>query len=297
MPDLDAVTLNFSPASLQVLNFILGFLMFGVALDMKTEDFRQVLHFPKSALLGFFNQYLLFPAVTFGLIWVVKPPPGMALGMILVAACPGGNISNFLTHLSKGNTALSVCLTGTSTLGSLFMTPLLFSFWSAQYPPAANLLRTIRLDPVEMMVSIIILLGIPLTFGMVLAARFPDLVTRIRKPIRTASLIIFIGFVIAALGANWTHFMQLIGIIFGIIAVHNALALITGYGSAALFKLPEADRRAVAIEIAIHNTGLGLILIFAFFNGLGGMAIVAAWWGIWDLITGLGLAYWWQQRS
>lgn len=296
MTELDHIVLNFSPNSLKLLNIVLGFVMFGVALDIKPEDFRNIWSFPKSALLGFFNQYLLFPALTFGLIWIATPPSSIALGLLLVAACPGGNMSNFLTHLSKGNTALSVCLTAFSTVGSILMTPFLFGFWSGLYAPARDLLHAISIDPLEMIGSILLLLGIPIVLGMTLAAKFPQAVDRVRKPIRRLSLLIFIVFLVGAFAANWNTFLQVIGVFFGLILIHNLLALLSGYFSARALGITEADRRAVAIEIAIHNTGLGLILVFTFFKGLGGMALVAAWWGIWDLIVGLALAWWWSRR-
>lgn len=296
MPEINDLRLNFNPTSLQALNIILGFIMFGVALEMKTADFTNLIRFPKAAAIGLFNQYLLFPALTFGLVYLLEPPPSMALGMFLVAACPGGNISNFLTHFAKGNTALSVSITALSTVFSVLMTPLLFAFWSSQYPPAVVLLKEIAIHPLEMFGSIVLLLGIPLTLGMLLAHRFPQQTEKWQKLFRRASLVFFLIFIISAFIANWDNFLRYIPMVFGIIFLHNGLALGIGYLSARLGRLSELDSRAVAIEIAIHNTGLGLILVFSFFGGMGGMALVAAWWGIWDLITGLAIATFWRNH-
>ena len=291
-PDIDQVVLNFSPSSLTLLNVILVFLMFGVALEIRLPDFRNIVAFPRAVFIGLLNQYLIFPTFTFVLVWFWQPPPSMALGLFLVAACPGGNLSNYLTNFSKGNTALSVSMTTVSTVASIIATPALFAFWSSLYPPARHLLREIVLDPIGMIGSIVLILGVPLAVGMWIGVRFPVLTAKIVKPIRKTSLLIFVLFLTGALAANAVHFVNIIGSIFLLIALHNGAALAFGYYLSKFAHLPESDRRAIAIEIAIHNTGLGLVLVLSFFNGLGGMAVVAGWWGIWDLITGLGLAAW-----
>ena len=103
-------------------------------------------------------------------------------------------------------------------------------------------------------------------------------------------------FVLAALQANWEYFIRYVGMVVGVVFVHNASALATGYGLGFVSGLPEPDRRAVSIECGIQNSGLGLILIFNFFDGLGGMAVVAAWWGIWHIVAGLSLATFWSRR-
>ena len=106
MNEIDLVRLNFNPGSLWALNAVIGLVMFGVALDLKLADFKAVLTMPRPVIIGMVGQFILLPAFTFLLIMVIKPSPSIALGMMLVAACPGGNISNFLTHYAKGNTCL-----------------------------------------------------------------------------------------------------------------------------------------------------------------------------------------------
>ena len=109
-------------------------------------------------------------------------------------------------------------------------------------------------------------------------------------------MVIFVGFIVAALAANWTYFLDLAGLIAGLVVAHNALALGLGFGVATLAGLSARDRRSVTLETGIQNSGLGLILIFAFFNGLGGMAVVAAFWGMWHAVSGLALAVWWGRH-
>lgn len=297
MIDIDAVRLNFSPNTLHLLNAILGIVMFGVALDLRGEDFRRVLANPRPVLVGLAGHYVVFPAFTYLLVMVIKPPPSVALGMMLVASCPAGNISNFLVNLARGNTALSVSISSTSTVLSVVATPLVLNFWGSMYPPTRLLLRTVAVDPVDMFVTILVLLGLPLMAGMFVARRWPAFTERVRVPMKRLSIGIFVSFLVLALAANWQYFLRSVGGVVGAVFLHNALALTTGYWTAAALGLPVRDRRAVSFEVGIQNSGLGLILIFTFFGGLGGMAIVAAWWGIWHIIAGLSLATYWSRRT
>ncbi len=297
MASIDQVTLNFSPAGLTALNVVLGIVMFGVALDLKVSDFARLLRTPRAFFLGFLSQFFLLPALTFVLVLVTRPSPSMALGLILVAACPGGNISNFITHRAGGNTALSVSLTGAATICAIVMTPFNLAFWGDLYAPAAPLVRETSVSPLEMAGTVAVLLLLPLAIGMAVNARLPVLAERMRGPMRVLSLLIFAGFVLAALAANWRYFIDYVGAVAGIVFLHNALALAGGYGLAAAGGLDEGDRRAVAIETGIQNSGLGLVLIFNFFHGLGGMAIIAAWWGVWHILSGMALAAWFRRRD
>ncbi|MBX7059423.1 MAG: bile acid:sodium symporter family protein [Leptospirales bacterium] len=297
MMPIDQVRLNFNPASLTALNIILGFVMFGVALDMKLADFRNAWRSPKPILIGLFAQFVLLPAATFGLVWLIRPAPSIALGMFLVASCPGGNISNFLTHLARGNTALSVSMTAVSTFVATFMTPLNFSLWAGLYAPTQALLRDFTLDRWEMLLAVFLLLGLPMSIGLFVSQRFPAFSHRLKTPMRYLSIAIFGLFVIGALAANFRYFLDYVGYVVFFVMLQNGAALFSGYAAALLSRLPEGDRRAVAIEVGIQNSGLGLILIFNFFDGLGGMAIIAAWWGIWHILSGLSVAFWWRRRA
>jgi len=296
MNELDAVRLNFSPESLVALNFILAFVMFGVALDMKWEDFRGIRAAPRAVLIGMAAQFLLLPAAAWALTMLLRPQPSIALGVILVACCPGGNISNFLTNFARGNTALSVTMTAFSTVGALFFTPFNASLWGSLNPATDAILRKIAIDPLEMFAAVAVLLVIPALAGMSVAHRFPRFAARARRPFRILSIGIFVAFVVLALAANWDYFLRYTSRVVIAVFVLNALGLSLGYFAARSVRLPPADRRAVSIEVGIQNSGLGLILIFNFFGGLGGMAITAAWWGIWHILSGLALATWWRRH-
>lgn len=304
---LDHVRLNFTSSGLLFLNVSLAFIMFGVALDIKFQHFKDVIAKPASAITGIISQFVLLPALTFLLVLVLNPTPTVALGMILVASCPGGNISNFISSMAKGNAALSVSLTAFSTLSAIFMTPLNFSLWGSLYIDFYNakgvmdLVRPLEIDKIQMFQTVFILLGLPIMAGLYFAQKFPKTTDKIKKPIKTASVLFFIIMVIGMLSANFSHFMKYVHLVFIIVLIHNALALSTGFGFSILTKRSRFDRRAITIETGIQNSGLALALIFnpKIFPPnleLGGMAIIAAWWGIWHIISGLSIATLWSKK-
>lgn len=297
MSDIDAIRLNFSPESLMLLNAILAIVMFSIALDLKPSDFRALVRTPKALLTGMVSQFVVLPALTFAMLLATNPQPSIALGLILVAACPGGNISNFITHRAGGNSALSVSMTGVATLAAIIMTPFNVAFWGNLYEPTRAILRQTTLDPVSIAITVFFMLLLPLMLGVLLNARRPDFAARIRKTMQRISMAIFIGFIVLALAANWAFFLSYAGAVAGLVILHNALALSGGYLSARVARLSEYDRRAITIETGIQNSGLGLVLIFAFFGGLGGMAVAAAFWGVWHAISGLALAALWSRRE
>lgn len=294
---LDQVRLSFSPESLIFLDLTLALIMFGVALSLKISDFSDLLKQPRPALFGLASQFILLPMLTLGLVWVFRPCPSMALGMFLVAACPGGNISNFISQLARGNIALSVSLSAVSTSLSLFMTPANFAFWASLYPPAAEMLAAINLDPFQIFTKIFLTLGLPLILGMLTAAYLPKLTARLVRPMRILSIVIFFGYVVAALGNNFQAFLDNIQYIIVYVFIHNLVALLGGYTFAYLGGIAQAERKTIAIETGIQNSGLALVLIFSpIFDSLGGMAMIAALWGIWHIISGLALASIWSGK-
>ncbi len=293
---IDEIRLNFSEDSLRVLNICLGIIMFGVALDLHWSDFKRLVSEPKSTLTGMASQFLLLPFLTFLLILIFNPNPSIALGMFLVAACPGGNISNFICQLAKGNVALSVSLTAITTMVAIFMTPLNFTFWGSILPGTKALMQEISINPIDMFKTIVILLGLPLVLGMLFNYHFPKITARIKKPVKIASILFFAAFVIIAFSNNYDYFIKYIHLVALMVLIHNALGLTGGFLFAKLMKLPKIDARSISIETGIQNSALALILIFNFFDGKGGMALIAAWWGIWHILSGLTLAAFWSRK-
>lgn len=301
LEQLDSIQLNFNQNSLNMMNIAIAFIMFGVALGIRPRHFKDIALNPKPAIVGIISQYLLLPALTYILVLIIKPSIAVAMGMILVASCPGGNVSNLISSLSKSNVALSVSLTATSTVLSLFMTPLNFAFWGGLYASKSPLLVPISIEPVEMFRTVFIILGIPVILGMLIGMNFPKLVKKIDKPIQIASIIFFAAFLIGALSGNFSLFLKYIHFVFLIVLLHNGVAFFSGYYFPKLMKVSEINARTISIETGIQNSGLALALIFnprifPIELELGGMAFIAAWWGIWHIVAGLSLAYYWRNR-
>ncbi len=296
MSEIDAVRINFSAQNLLLLNVSLGFIMFGVALNLTIEDFKRLARNPKPALIGVCSQFLLLPAVTFLLVWSLQPTPSIALGMILVAACPGGNVSNFMSMNAGGNTALSVTLTAVATVLAIILTPLNLSFWGGLYPPAASLLTTVDVSFWRVFKSVTLILGLPLVLGMSVRRLAEDVARRLSRVMQVLSIALFAGIVLFALRANFQYLIGYLGVVFDLVLLHNIAALVGGYQLAFWTHLSRNDRRTLALETGIQNSGLGLVLIFNFFDGLGGMALVAGWWGVWHIVSGLVLSLYWRDR-
>lgn len=297
MNDIDAIVLNFSPASLTLLNAILAIVMFSIALDLRREDFLSLLSAPKPLITGLVSQFIALPALTYLMIVVVEPRASIALGLILVAACPGGNISNFITKLAGGNSALSVSMTGFATLGAIVLTPVNIAFWGSLYPPTREILTRTSIDPVQIAITVTLMLILPLVIGIWINTTRPQLAQKLRRPLQLLSMAIFVAFIVLAIAANWSFFLSYAWMVAGLVLLHNALALGVGYSLATLARVSSFNRRAITIETGIQNSGLGLVLIFGFFHGLGGMAVVAAFWGIWHAISGLVLAKIWSRTE
>ena len=296
MTEIDAVRLNFSPESLVALDLILAFVLFGVALDIKVADFRRIVTAPRGTVIGLLAHSVLLPAVAWALTMVLKPEPSIALGMILVASCPSGNISNFLVNYARGNTALSVTIAAFSMLGSIFFTPFNLAFWGELNPATRPILHAVELSPWEVLGAVVVLLGVPTSLGIWVSHRYPAFAVRARRSFQVLSLAFFVLFVVGALVVNWDFFLGYTQRVVLFVFLLNAFALLTGYYTARAFRLPEGDRRAVSLEVGIQNSGFGLALVFNFFGGLGGMAIVAAWWGIWHILAGLTVSTWWRRH-
>ena len=298
-PVLDNLKINFDTNGLWALNITLAIIMFGVSLGITIDDFKRLFKNPKLFLTGVFSQFLLFPFITFLLINIINPEPSIALGMIMVAACPGGNISNFMTQLSGGNAALSVSLTAFATLVAVMMTPINLEFWGNLYAPTSEILRTVELDPFELVKLVTLILGIPLILGMSFRKKFPNLAIKIASYLKPLSIVIFLIFIIIAFSQNLDIFMNYIHYVFLIVLLHNFSGYMGGFYFAKAMKLPYFEQKTLALETGIQNSGLGLLLFFNFFedSGLGGMALCIAFWGIWDIISGLGLAYYWSKKA
>lgn len=294
---VDDIQINFNSDNLWVVNLTLSLIMFGVALDIKMSDFTNLLKSPKPVIVGVISQFILIPFVTFLMIIIIKPYPSIALGMIMVAACPGGNISNFMTKLAGGNAALSVSLTAFASVAALIMTPLNFAIWGSFYEPTADILTRVKVAPSEVARFVLLILGIPLIIGMLINHYRPVIASKVSRFLKPVSILIFLAFVAGAFYNNLDIFMEHIHYVFILVIAHNAILYFVGFYFAKLTKLNYLNQKTLSIETGIQNSGLGLLLVFSFFDGLGGMALLVAFWAIWDILSGLLIAYFWSGKS
>jgi BASS family bile acid:Na+ symporter len=299
MMDIDSIRINFSHDLRFAMNLCLGFVMFGVAMNIAVDDFRRITKYPKSLLIGFTSQWLVFPIVTIYLIYLWTPalPASVALGLILVSSCPGGNMSNLLTTVAKGNAALSVSISAVVSLSSIILTPTIFILASYFVPAVQPLLKAIDPNPGEILMTFLSILVIPLILGMTCNHFFPKFINKIKKPVRILSVCIFISFIVFALSGNVENFKKYIHLVALLVIVHNMLGMGSGYLWSKWNRLPEADARAISIETGIQNSGFGLGVIFLLFPKLGGMQLVVAVWAVWDMVSGLLVASYWSWRA
>ena len=296
MEAIDNIVIDFSKDQLMLLNICLGFIMFSISLNLRVDDFLRLVRYPKSSIVGLTSQLLLLPIFTLILIGLWDVAASVALGLILVSCCPGGNISNFSVHLAGGNTALSITLTSIVTMFAILITPITFQFWAGMLPQTSALLNEVEVDPTSMFLSITYLILLPLIAGMVVNHHFHNFAQKISKPVQTLALIIFIAIIAVALYDNRGDLAYYLKLVFLLVLVHNGGALLMGYYFGRINGLNLADSKAVSFETGIQNSGLGLVLVFNFFEGLGGMLLVVAWWGIWDMVSALLLAFYWRSR-
>jgi BASS family bile acid:Na+ symporter len=305
---LDSLNINLGASEMVIVNCILAFVMFGVALGIKLETFKDVFKKPKSVLLGIFLQWAALPAITCLLSIILNPfiTPMVAIGMILVASCPGGNISNFMSAFSKGNIELSVSMTAITTIAAPVITPINFWFWGTIYCKFAaikNDIPTLEIPFMDMLEQILLILGLPIIVGIIFAHYFPNGAKRLMKPAQWLSIILFMGMVavslsqvLTALDQKWTVYIAILCALV-VVIIHNATALSTGYFTGRFAGVSVTDRRSLTIETGIQNSGLGLALLFnpaifdpAVWTNNGGMVIVTALWGVWHIVSGLTVA-------
>ena len=309
LESLNSVTINFGDGGMAIVNIILAFVMFGVALNIKPRTVKDVFKKPKSIVVGAVLQWFALPAITFAVVFALNRfiTPMIALGMILVASCPGGNISNFLSSLSKGNIVLSVSLTAITTSMAPIITPINFFVWGSLYSHFISMKSDIPMLVIPffpMLEQILLLLGLPIVLGLLFAHYFPSATKKITTPSQVISVLLFVGMVVVSFAQNFQIFIDNIFYVFFIVMLHNAVALGTGYFGGKLAKLPHCDTKALTIETGIQNSGLGLILLFnhAIFppeiwhGHYGGMLFITAWWGIWHIISGLCVSYYFRRH-
>lgn len=295
MDDINQIPFNFDPRIGMIVGVMVGLLVFAVSLDLTWEKLLSVIKRPKAPTIGLIAQFGVLPAVAFIAGLYLTDEPSIALGLLLVTCCPGGALSNYLTGVASGDVATSISMTTVSTLFSIVLTPVLFAFWASINPSTLAVLQNIRMDPQRIIMTLLIMLVIPVTAGMLLRGKRPNTANNIRGVTRRTAGIVFAIIVAIIIGGNLKSLALFAQVAILPVLFTFVIAVGLGWGLGWLAGLIAAERRAVAIEVAFQNVALAIGLGIAFFPSLGGIAAVSILWGIVHLVLGFGLAITWNR--
>lgn len=295
MDDINQISFNFDPRIGMIVSVMVGFLVFAVSLDLTWQKLLRVLERPKAPTVGLVAQFGILPAVAFLAGLYLTKAPGIVIGLLLVTCCPGGALSNYLTGVAKGDVATSISMTTVSTLFSIILTPVLFAFWASMNSSTLAVLQHISMDPQRVILTLLIMLVIPITAGMLLRARRPDTANRIRKIVRLMAGVVFAVIVAMIIGSNIKSLTLLAQTALFPVIITFTIAVALGWSLGKLTGLIPADRRAVAIEVAFQNVALAIGLGITFFPSLAGITAVSILWGIVHLTLGTALALVWSR--
>jgi bile acid:Na+ symporter, BASS family len=279
-----------------VLLSVLFVMVYAVSLDLKPADFQYVAKHPKSVAIGLIAQFVLLPWATLSMTLLLDLAAPIEAAMILVACCPGGALSNVITHLGRGNLALSLSISAVSNLTALLLTPINFTQLVALNPITSTWVRSLALDPKDLIVSLLILLALPMSAALLTRRFLPRLADKIRKPLENVALVALLFFIVGALAGQWAVFVKELGHTLPIVIAHNALGLGLGFLASAIGGLTPYDSKAVIIESGMQNSALALGVIATQFNADLAMVAVAGLWGIWHIVSGGVLAVFWRKQ-
>ena len=280
-----------------ILSLVLATMVFSVALELRVADFTRVARAPRAVVAGLVPQFLLLPGATWLATLVLDLPPNVEAAMLLVACCPGGSLSNVVTHFGRGNTALSVSISAVAAVMALVLTPFNFTWMVSTNPATAGWLRQLDIDASAIWWSLLALLAVPMALGLLFSHRWPVLTARFRKPLSNFSLLALLAFIVLGL-VKERHLLtpQILPQLL-IVVLHNGAGLLLGYLAARTFRVSEGDRRAIMIEGGMQNAGLALGIIALQFNADLGMVIIASLWGMWHIVSGMTLATLWRRKD
>ena len=283
---LDALRIILDPAGQFAIAIALMLIMFGIALRLRVADFTCLLQRRVEFFGGVLTQVIGLPLLTLALVTWLTPPPSIALGMFVVACCPGGAVSNLLTYLARGDVAYSVSLTATSSALAAFVTPASILFWSQVYPPTSHLLQAIGFNTVAFLLQTTVLLALPLILGMLVAARAPDVALHLQRRITLAGTLVLGGAIAYGTLKFFALLLPMLPLLGAFTVIHNAVAFAGGALAGQLMRAKRATRRALTFELGIQNSGLAIVILLGQFSGLGGAVAVAVVWGVWHLVAG-----------
>ncbi|MCU4530778.1 bile acid:sodium symporter family protein [Acinetobacter sp. P1(2023)] len=268
--------------------WILGIIMLGMGMTMTVDDFKGVLQSPKAVLIGVVAQFVVMPGLAFILCKLFNLLPEIAVGVILVGCCPGGTASNVITYMAKGNVALSVACTSVSTLLAPVLTPAIFYLLASQW---------LKIDAASMFISILQVVLLPIVVGLILRTWLKRQVESYIQVMPLVSVIAIVAIVAAIIGGSKAAILQSGLLILAVVILHNGLGYLLGFTAARFFKLPYADSKAIAIEVGMQNSGLGVALAAVHFAASPITAVPSAIFSLWHNISGPALATYWASRK
>ena len=268
--------------------WMLGIIMFGMGMTMTVDDFKGVLQSPKAVLIGLVAQFVVMPGLAYLLCQLFQLPPEIAIGVILVGCCPGGTASNVITYMAKGNTALSVACTSVSTLLAPVLTPAIFYLLASQW---------IQINAMSMLGSILQVVLFPIILGLIVRSVLKQKVDAYIQVMPLISVIAIVAIVAAIIGGSKAQILESGLLILAVVALHNGLGYLLGFWASRLFKLPYADSKAIAIEVGMQNSGLGVALAAVHFAASPVTAVPSAIFSLWHNISGPALATYWASRT
>ncbi|BBU16530.1 sodium transporter [Acinetobacter sp. BEC1-S18-ESBL-01] len=267
--------------------WILGIIMLGMGMTMTVDDFKGVLQSPKAVLIGVVAQFVVMPGLAYALCKLFNLPPEIAVGVILVGCCPGGTASNVITYMAKGNVALSVACTSVSTLLAPILTPAIFYLLASQW---------LKIDAASMFISILQVVLLPIVIGLILRTWLKRQVESYIQVMPLVSVIAIVAIVAAIIGGSKAAILQSGLLILAVVILHNGLGYLLGFTAARFFKLPYADSKAIAIEVGMQNSGLGVALAAVHFAASPITAVPSAIFSLWHNISGPALATYWASK-
>jgi BASS family bile acid:Na+ symporter len=280
-----------------ILVLVLALMVFAVALDLRIEDLRYVARSPLAVGAGLVAQFVLLPVATWLATLALPLAPATEAAMMLVAACPGGALSNAVTWYGRGNLALSLSISAVSNVLALVLTPFNFAWMVAANPETARWAHAIAVDPRDLWTSLLMLLALPMACAMLVTRFAPAFAGRIRRPLGRFAIAALGVFIVLALASQWATFVRELGRTLPLVVAHNALGLLLGWAAARAARLPDGDARAVIVESGMQNAGLALGIVAAQFDADIAMVAVASMWGIWHIVSGGALATLWRRRD
>lgn len=270
------------------ITWMLGIIMFGMGMTMTVDDFKGVLQSPKAVVIGVIAQFVVMPGLAYLLCQLFQLPPEIAIGVILVGCCPGGTASNVITYMAKGNTALSVACTSVSTLLAPLLTPAIFYLLASQW---------IEINAMSMLSSILQVVLFPIILGLIVRTVLKQKVDAYIQVMPLISVIAIVAIVAAIIGGSKAQILESGLLILGVVALHNGLGYLLGFWASRLFKLPYADSKAIAIEVGMQNSGLGVALAAVHFAASPITAVPSAIFSLWHNISGPALATYWASKA